>query len=87
MHSAHKSGTGGERRRDELAEIYRRRSGPRYAELFTRCCSRRSAINAVRTWLGRAGLSRFEGPVLKFAFPSLFRGFERSEIQDMVTML
>jgi len=87
MHGEHKSGTGGERRRKELAEIYRRHSGPRYEELFTRCCARRSAINAVRTWLGRARLSRFEGAVLKIAFPALFRGFEGNEIKDIVTML
>jgi glycosyltransferase involved in cell wall biosynthesis len=87
MHRDHKSGTGGTRRHEELAEIYRRHSGTRYAELFTRCCTRRAAINAVRTWLGRTRLSRFEGAVLKVAFPTLFRGFERSEIQDVVTML
>jgi glycosyltransferase involved in cell wall biosynthesis len=87
MHPAHKSGTGGDQRDQELAAIYRRHSGPRYAELFTRCCARRSAINAVRTWLGRARLSRFEGTVLKAVFPTLFGGFEANEIKDLVTML
>lgn len=87
MHRGHKSGVGGERRRDELAEIYRRHSGPRYEELFTRGCARRAPINTIRTWLGRARLSRFEGSVLKIAFPTLFRGFEANEIRDIVTML
>jgi len=87
MHPAHKSGTGGERRMSELASIYRRHSGPRYEELFARCRAHRSAINAVRTWLGRARLSRFEGSVLKTVFPTLFRGFEGNELKDIVTML
>lgn len=87
MHRDHKSGTGGERRQAELALIYARHSGPRYEELFTRCRARRAAINAVRTWLGRAWLSRFEGAVLKAMFPALFRGFEAKEIKDIVTML
>ncbi|MEK6373260.1 MAG: glycosyltransferase family 2 protein [Acidobacteriota bacterium] len=87
MHRGHKSGTGGDRRLKELAAIYRRHSGPRYEELFTRCCARRESINAIRTWLGRARLSRFEGPVLKTAFPTLFRGFEGKEIKDIITML
>ena len=87
MHPGHKSGAGGKRRDAELAEIYRRHSGPRYAELFTHCCARRSAINAVRTWLGRAAMSRVEGTVLKIVFPTLFRGFEVREIKDLVTML
>lgn len=87
MHPGHKSGTGGQRRDDELAEIYRRHSGPRYADLFTRCCARRSALNAARTWLGRARLARFEGSVLKLAFPKLFHGFKAREIKNIVTML
>lgn len=87
MHRGHKSGTGGERRLEELAAIYRRHSGPRYEELFTNCCARRAPINAIRTWLGRARLSRFEGAVLKGAFPNLFGGFKGSEIKDMMSML
>lgn len=36
---------------------------------------------------GRARLSRFEGSILKAAFPALFRGFAPGEVGDVMTML
>lgn len=87
FHSGHKSGIGGDRRLNELASIYTRYAGERYGQWFLRCCSRRSMIVSIRTWLRRARLSRFEAPFLKAAFPSLFRGFRPREIKDVITML
>lgn len=87
MHPGHKTGTGGERRRNELAWIYGRYAGPEYERLFRRCCAHRSPLAAARKWLFRAGMSRVEASALKVAFPTLFRGFTRKEVGDLVTML
>ena len=87
IHGAHKTGTGGERRLQELATIYGRHAGAKYERLFVRCTAARSKIIAGRTLVGRLRLSRFEVAALKLRFPGLFRGFEPEEISDMITML
>ena len=86
IHKDHKSGTGGERRRKELAVIYGRHAGARYERLYSRCCASRS-LATVRKWIHRLRLTRIESRLLKVAFPSLFRGFQRNEIRDVMTML
>lgn len=87
IHSSHKSGTGGERRRMELASIYGRYAGKNYERLYSHCCSARPQITFRRKWVDRLGLSRFESAILKASFPKLFRGFRQNEIGDMITML
>ena len=87
LHGGHKTRSGGEARLKELATIYGRHSGQKYENLFLRCAATRSKIVFSRKWLRRLKLRRWESPVLKAAFPSLFRGFTRSEINDMITML
>lgn len=86
IHKDHKSGTGGERRRKELAVIYERHAGARYERLYLRCCASRS-LAAVRKWIRQARLTRIESRFLKLAFPTLFRGFRQNEIRDVITML
>ena len=87
MHAGHKSATGGERRRRELASIYARYAGAKYEQLFLECCQRRDSIQSIRTWLGRVRLSPLVPPLLRAAYPSVFRGFPSREIRDMLTML
>lgn len=87
IHEAHKTATGGESRRRELASIYERHAGDRYASLFKRCCERRSTILAIRKWLGLARLSRIEMLLLRSIFPALFHGFGNDEVRDLLAML
>src|SRR5258706_720680 len=86
IHKDHKTGTGGERRRKELATIYRRHAGARYERLFTGCCSSKS-LATFRNWIRRARLTRIEIRLLELLFPNLFRGFKRVEIRDVISML
>jgi glycosyltransferase involved in cell wall biosynthesis len=86
IHKDHKTGTGGERRRKELATIYGRHAGSRFERLFTRCCSSKS-LPAFRKWIGRTRLTRIEVRLLQVVFPNLFRGFKQNEIRDVITML
>jgi len=87
IHSEHKTGTGGDQRRCELATIYGRHAGADYARLFRHCCSNRPRIAFRRKWLERFKLSRLEPLLFKISFPRLFRGFSQDEIADIVTML
>ena len=86
IHSAHKTGVGGEGRRRELSAIYGRHAGQGYEQLYLRCAGR-ARIEFARKWLWRLRLTQFEGAVLKACFPILFRGFRPNEIADMMTML
>lgn len=87
IHDDHKTGTGGERRRKEIASIYGRHRGSRYEHLYSQCCNARSPILAIRKWLRRTRLTRIETRLLKLLFPRLFRGLGRNEIRDLITML
>jgi hypothetical protein len=87
MHAAHKSATGGERRRRELASIYTRYAGARYEQLYLQCCERRDAIRSIHTWFGHVRLSRLAQPFLRTAHPPVFRGFTSGEIRDVLTMI
>jgi len=86
VHKDHKSGTGGDRRRKELAAIFGRHAGARYERLYSRCCASRS-LAAIRKWIRFARLTRIEPRLLKVAFPWLFHGFKPHEVRDVVTML
>jgi glycosyltransferase involved in cell wall biosynthesis len=87
IHDDHKTGTGGERRRNELASIYGRHKGARYERLYTRCCASRPALLTIGRWLRLARLTRIETRLLKLLYPRLFYGFGRNEIRDVITML
>jgi glycosyltransferase involved in cell wall biosynthesis len=87
IHGEHKTAIGGERRLQELASIHKKHAGVRYERLFLRCCSRRSQILFLRKWIRMLRLTRFEGALLKTAFPFLFRGFTRSEAADITSLL
>lgn len=86
IHKDHKTGTGGERRRRELASIYSRYAGARYERLFVRCCASKP-LAIVRKWLRAGRLTRLEVRLVQCLFPNLFRGFKRIEIRDVLSML
>jgi len=86
IHKDHKTGTGGERRRKELATVYGRHAGARYEHLYSRCCASRS-LAVIRKGVQQVRLSRIETRALKVLLPNLFRGFTRNEIRDVISML
>jgi hypothetical protein len=85
-HDERKTTLGGDERLKELALIYSRHTEARYARLFVRCYARHSRIWFYKKWIRRLGLTSIEAHILKAAFPKLFRGFNRSEIRDIVNM-
>ena len=86
-HPQQKTTSGGDVRRRELESIYRTHAGPRYADLYARCCRRRAAILRTRLWVRRLRLQPSEGRVFKATFPLLFRGFPSNEVADIIAMV
>lgn len=71
IHDAHKSGTGGSKRLMELAHIYRKYSGPAFANLFLKSQARRRQIQQARKWIARLRLTRWEYYLLTILLPDL----------------
>ena len=87
IHDQHKSGVGGDPRLKELVSVFARHAGPRYGQLFSRCCSRRVG-DQLEPQVDLAPQAIEVGSaLLKTTFPSLFRGFKQNEVNDMMTML
>ena len=72
LHDAHKTGTGGDKRQTELAEVYGRFAGPATQALYVECCKSGDAVDAFMARLKRLRLLRLAGPLLRWQFPQLF---------------
>jgi len=86
IHKDHKTGTGGERRRKELASIYGRHAGIRYQRAYARFCSSRPRIILEKA-LKLIRLTRFMPALLKLLFPRLLYGVKTNAVRDLITML
>ena len=86
FHEAHKTGTGGSKRRDEIARIYRTYAGPQYEELFRTLYQSRGKIGRFQRALGRLKLSALDDALLKLAFPAVFKKYRADEIEDVIAM-
>lgn len=86
FHEAHKTGAGGNKRRDELTGIYQTYSGEAYAQLFRDVYKSRSKINMINRRLNRLHLSFLANPVLKTVFPDIYRKHSSREIDDILAM-
>ena len=86
IHDAHKTGTGGDRRQQELAEVYGRYAGPHYKELYLQCCQRKPEVADFQALMARRRLRRLAGPLLRLKFPALYRQGTIQEIQDLLDM-
>ncbi len=87
VHKAHKTGSGGTRRDDEIAALYCRYAGERFERLFRVCLQRRDTLRSLRIWLWRTRLGRWDAAALRLAYPSIFRGYSRNEIRAVLSML
>ena len=86
FHGAHKTGTGGEKRYDEIAEIYKRYSGEKYEQLFRTLRRSGKKIDRAKR-LGRlARVPAIQSALLKTAFPAIYRNFSAQEIEDVSSM-
>jgi glycosyltransferase involved in cell wall biosynthesis len=89
VHPSHKTGTGGEKREQEIRAIYLKHSSPRLLKLHDDCRARARSIARVRKWSSKLGLSRFVPmPVLlKWFLPGIFRGLPDQDIKDFLGLV
>lgn len=87
IHEAHKTGTGGVKRVDELVAICTKHAGERYGKLLRACQARRARIAATQKWIRRLRLSRGDVGLLRLISPRLFAGFMDNEIRDVLNMV
>jgi glycosyltransferase involved in cell wall biosynthesis len=85
IHSAHKSGAGGERRLSDLREIYRKYSGDTYAELFDALASK--SVQRLKFAMRRARCERWFPSVARGVFPSLLGKFTERDIRALCAMV
>jgi len=86
LHDAHKTGTGGEKRRTELAEVYGRYAGPAIQALYVECCKSGDAVDAFMAGLKRRRLLRLAGPLLRWKFPQLFGKASAQDVWHVMEM-
>jgi glycosyltransferase involved in cell wall biosynthesis len=87
VHPAHKTGTGGHGRDQEIAAIYGRHTGPQVKELFLTLSSKKATWQKRRKMLKRVGLRRSETAALKMMLPKLTRGLKMQDIENILAML
>ena len=86
FHDAHKTGTGGERRLDELRGIYRKYSTDSYARMFDALATNRT-VRRVRFAMWRAGSDAWFPKVARVFWPAIFAQFTDREIRNVTTMV
>ena len=86
FHESHKTGTGGEKRREEIVEIYKKYSGAEYAQLFQDIYRSRRNIENLKRNFRRFRLANATNAALKLALPSIYRNYEVKDIDDILLM-
>ena len=84
IHSAHKSGTGGSARLDELISILNRYAGSKYGRALMKLDRARSRVESMRRWIHRFRLQPYEGEILKVLAPGLFGKLAPAEIKEII---
>jgi len=85
FHAEHKTGTGGERRLDEVRAIYRKYSTDAYARMFDALATNRT-VRRVRFAMWRAGSEAWFPKVARVFWPAVFAQFTDREIRNVATM-
>lgn len=87
IHEQHKSGTGGLGRLNEIADIYRRYAGERYARLLLRYNGNTKPLRLVKRLLRKGHLDAGDIRLIRALSPGSLRGFGDREAADVLAML
>ncbi|WP_164972826.1 glycosyltransferase family 2 protein [Lacibacter luteus] len=94
IHAQHKSGTGGERREQELAALYRKQAGEQVAELYMQLAAayRQPVKDSLllklkRKWINRFAPASSEGDLLKRLYPGLYGQYGIMELDAVLKMV
>jgi glycosyltransferase involved in cell wall biosynthesis len=84
IHAAHKSGTGGEKRDEEVRTIYMRHSPPHILKLHDDCRRETARIKRTRKWISNLRLNRMfpTARLLQRFLPSIFARVPEQDIRD-----
>lgn len=86
FHEAHKSGGGGAKRRDEIAEIYTNYSGKQYAQLFRDLYKSRDKITKFKRNINRFRLSKVTDTALNVLIPHVYQKYSKKDIDSILSM-
>jgi glycosyltransferase involved in cell wall biosynthesis len=86
VHPRHKSGTGGEKREEEIRAIYIKHGSPRLLKLHDECRRHAQRIAFVRKWISNLKLSRLVtvSTLLKCFLPAIFWDAPEKDINDLL---
>jgi glycosyltransferase involved in cell wall biosynthesis len=89
IHPSHKSGTGGEKREQEIRAIYLKHSGPRLLKMHDDCRVHARRIAFVRKWISNFRLSRLvkRSTLLKWFLPGIFHGISDKDIDAFLGLV
>lgn len=84
IHDSHKTGSGGEKREQELIKIMEQYAGKREAEAFRFFCGRRVQVRNFLSFIRSAGLGRFDTRLLKLRYPARFSGIRDTDLRQIL---
>jgi glycosyltransferase involved in cell wall biosynthesis len=87
IHPQHKSSTTDSARAEELASIYQKFHGAEIARQFKECLRRKTRLRRVQKRLKGWRLAKSETRIMKYLFPSCFRGRSDPEIRGFLAMI
>lgn len=87
VHAAHKTGTGGEKRDAEVAQIYSRHVDSDCARLYSLWAANRYGVRKCRSRLKKIGLKRFAGFYFKLRYAALTKNLDAGQIAMILAAL
>jgi glycosyltransferase involved in cell wall biosynthesis len=86
IHAAHKTGVGGSKRKNEIAEIYRTYEGEDFANYSLKVLHGRDKIQYWRNWINRFHLKRWEHGIFKILMPEIYSNYSLSFVESVIHM-
>ena len=87
IHAQHKTASGAEARRAEIADVLGRYAGPRFERMFARMCEHPDQLRRIRTWTRRLHVKDMDALLLKLEFPAVCLGHDAQAIRDVAEMV
>ncbi len=84
FHSAHKSGTGGNTRMEEILGIYERFAGANYRDALVQIAAQQSRLRRIQRITRRLRLGGLSPALMRLACPALRQGISPQDTEDML---
>jgi len=87
VHDSHKTGTGGESRKEEIIKVLEQYNGPSIVELCQNIGKKSAYIKQLEYYLKKVKLNSMEKVLLHILFPTLFFRFSYCTIKSVTRMI